>query len=1264
MASREGIVKVLGRTGVEIVLEEEAGLATVADPPSHLVFPTPTLLVGITAGGGILAWDFSDKGRRCGHLPCLVGPEGAEEGVTAVHCPRTPIAASADAAGSVAVVGHQHYLYIGLESGGIRVVQVYPTVRLSGYVLRSRDMASGAPEELQAPGGGDGDGGGALGAVTAITSSGKTDGGALVLIGHRYGAIVLWDFVRRKRLALHGLSVAALVNSKRDGGGRGADVEDREVTSLAFNPGMDAFAAGFSCGCYAVFPSAASRELGSPRWVSEVGDDGLFSREGPTIVRTPVSLVQWVGVRQGQARAWGLLVAGGVEIEEGEEPDGVSLLVTSSDPASGRIAEQSFAGGGRTKKHSAALLVFETAVFVPYAIGQERLSCVHAVVVGGRSEDGGSGGGGGAVRAPSAPSATEGFDAQYDRGRDMKGEGEECVDVTEELVVMGLVDWTEEVRGTDGRLHFRHASSVKVCPVQTSPYVALLQLTPGRLGSHLSGFAPVTKLASTPLLSSSTILNFVACLGAAEKTWPPNEADLLSSSVLRGGGLRWAESVPVAARDEALCTSEMLVVGHADGTISFWECCGPASRSDGVFISEGRMEMRNVPAAASLLGSLPAAELAGGIEGATSAVTALDVWVERDHVAAAECDACWVAVGFVSGEVAVLVLSNSLRINRRNGGKDGGIGVDGGGSTTPLAAKPMVISDVKMNDGADAKDATEIGWKRLARWNAQSAEVESQYEDKELEAAIAEARAEALTIQASGGETSEDETSRSNSTPQAKYTEKAPIIEEQDVGTRTLKLHGELPQATHKGGFPEIAVERTDSSSSEALPPNDAGRAKATTQEVPYQQGPPGASLVQLALRLHVHAIRCVALSFDTSASALVVVVADAEGVVSITDVATGSASLVPMRAPQVRPCFPSITVGPLPYALTGGIGRGGRRQQSPVKHGAAGALFVLLEGWLNVFDLALRDPIDLAEIPGFSLDHGIDDRHGDDNKRSNIAEASEERAWIFCVDERGVPLTPYASTTLSTFTPSPAYGGVVPRGVGAPSGEQEATAEGGNRDAIAAGGQEQTPSSQRHSQTTIWVSPSVSRSALDGYHEHELQMLSSLPSARSFFVVVRGPVAIVLAVNERDPMIVSAFHRRPSARDPNVVAAFKGKSGAELVVKSRVEMPPADGRGPPPSVDHAGVCVVAAGAGGGVEGKMPRRGCLVATDISGFVTGLLLPSLSPVFRDRISLGGESGGRRPVAAGAPAQASLCNLMGELTICNGRVRRLLYSVRSE
>ena len=1229
VVSRGGMIKVSGAPGVELVLEDEGSFA-IEDPPAHLLFPTPRLLVGVTATGAVLAWDLVE-GRRCGHLSSLLDSARFSDSVTCVHSPdRSPGGGASEApagVGAVSDAGEERYIYIGLESGRVRVVQVLPVLRESGYVVEPRNMSSGVPEELLGSNGS----GGVLGAVTSIASLRDRDGGGLALFGFRYGGIVLWDWVRRKRLAIRGLTQGGGERREGERGGEEGGDGSGEVTSLAFHPSGEVFAAGFSSGCYALFPASSSNDLGPPRWVSEVGDDGLCPREGPTIVRTAVSLVRWVSVRGGAARVWGLLVAGGVEIDEGEEPDGVSLLVPPCAPEGGAALTPS--GSGRAKKKelvAAALAPLETAVFVPFAIGQERLSSVHCASSGA---DGGFEGF--RSSSPEKGSAADKPSSAWFQNVPEGGEGdsgergetaEEGADASEELVVFGLVTWNEEVRGDDGRLQFRRASSIQACPIQTSPYVALLQLAPEKMGPHLSGFAPATAVASTPLLSSATILDFMICVAGRGGA----SSSSSSVSLFRGGGLEWPDSVAGHTRDEALCTSEMLVVGHSNGLLSFWECCGPASRQSGVSISEGRVSMREVPSGASLLGSLPAAELAGA-EGEGAVVTALDVWIERDHVAAAEHNACWIAVGFGNGNVIVLVLSSRMEVDVSTDISGAEVGRGGG---TPLAKKPVTVSNVLLGDATAEDDSADGGggggWKRLigrSGCRASSADKDED-DDDEISAAIAAAQTEARRIEAleDSGDARENDTAIASPRISDDGITQAPAregegIEEGGQGTRnqeTEDLRRKLSEA--------MAEEDTWGDSSvppvASKPSTDSPMANRGKQQ--RQQGSARkASLVQLALHLHGHPVRCVTLSYDAPASSLALVVADAEGVVSVTDVSTGSASLLPIRVPQSRPCFPTLAIGPLPSAL---CKPQGKQEQ---EYGAAGALFVFMEGWLNVFDLASRDPIDVVDVPGLTPDGGGgggDDGHSRASSRGGGRVQVEEsaEAWLMCIDECGVPLTPYASEPLSSFSPLD---------VAARQGSELGEGCGGGHH----GGDLSRPRAVR-AQTT-WVSPSASRTAVESHHDRELQIISGAPPPRPLLLVVRGAVAAVLAITDKDPANNNPLSRRRPASP--TVASFRGRSGAALVVKSRTTLPPAEGHGLPPRVDRAGVCMVAAG-------KATRRGCLISADTSGFVTGMLLPSLSPVFRDRLPANGSGSGLGGGAI-ALAQKSVCNLVGELTI---------------
>eukprot|EP00903_Cladosiphon_okamuranus_P012344 g11573.t1 len=1256
VASRGGMVKVFGGPGVELVLEEEGTSIAGEDPPAHLLFPTSSILVGVTATGAVLSWDLA-AGGRSGTIPSPVDPgTGLEERVTSVHS-----AAASEAQ-------RDRYVFTGFEGGRVRITQVYPVCRASGYTVEPRETSSGAPEGLLAPGG-DYDAGKSLGAVTSISSFGDRDGGGVGVFGHRYGGIVVWDWVRRKRLALRSLSSHHGADERRSHGSGDESEDDREVSSLAFHPSGQVFAAGYTSGCYAIFSASSSlsssQDYPSPRWVREVWDDGSCPREGPTIVRSGVSLVQWVSVRGAGAKgALGLVVAGGVEMEEGEEPDGVSLLVPAS-PASAENGSGGGGGGGRAKKKDiveAAMAVLETAAFVPFATGQERLSHVHCVVSGPE-------------KGVAATAAAGGLfeEAQPDAaGEETQVEQELAVDAFEELVILGLVKWNEEIRGDDGRLHFRLASSILACPIQTSPYVALRQLSPEKFGPNVGGFAAVTAVASTPLLSSSTILDFMTCLGdhqQAEGGEGKTGGSPALSSLLRGGHLRWPDSVPPRARDEALCTSELLVAGHSDGLLTFWECCGPASRQDAVAISEGRVIMREVPSGALLLGSVSVAELAGKEDGAAGvAVSSLDVWVERDRVAAAAArNACWVAVGFDNGDATVIVLSN--RMEAGSSGSNGGFGSTGGGGGraesgggTPLAEKPVEVSDVQLR-GETIEDSVGGGGllkrfvKRGGSGQQQSprddeAGVE---EDAELEAAIAEARAEAREIAEREGSTIEDPEKQGEPSAQeeAGKGEEGESVKQESKDLRQKLLEAMSDEGTAgDSGMPPLPPRQPPPPAD--TPEDGEGRGAGENERPLCLDTPRKASLVQLSLRLHSLSVRCVTLSFDSAASALALVVADEGGVVSVTDISTGSASLLPMRVPQSRPCRPSVAIGPLPGALSDG--------RAPAL-GASGALFVLLEGWLNVFDLASRDPVDFVQVPGLAPPDseggggrggggGTNDAFTRSRGRTARQDEGEGKSWLACVDERGLPLLPYATESFcSSFSPPPAASKGQDGGGGGGGGGGDVDCD----DDEASGGRGEIDRDALSSAQTIWVTPPASRTALDDNHERELQALNNPPPPEPFLLVVRGAMAVVLAIAQREPESASSsmFSRRNSdSSHPSAnAAAFKGKSGAELVVKSRGALPRAEGHAAPPRVDGAGVCLVPAGKG--QEGGVARRGCLVAADSSGFVTGLLLPSLSPIFRDRLPASGDA---RDGGARALAQESVCNLVGELT-CLGMAGEL-------
>ncbi|CAM9632841.1 unnamed protein product, partial [Discosporangium mesarthrocarpum] len=1282
VASHGGLVKVSGAAGVELVLRNAD---TEVDPPSHLAFPDPDHLVGISTSGYVWVWDLRD-GNPCGVLPPPKDWAASGEHVSSVHCPQ----GGAEVGGTGgAGAGQDCYVFVGTSVGTVRVVQVLPVCRMSGYSVTLKDAGltggnegwfRGSVDPLM----GQGKDRDQLSAVTCIASPpelGTPEGGEgrNVLFGYGGGEVVLWDWVRRKRLGLYTLSRDDSNCDGRDHQEGGAG--DRKVTGLAFHPQRDmTFAAGYAAGCFAVFSTASgSRSSALRRWVGEAGGP-QFTREGPAIVRTPVSHVQWVGVSQEGDKVWALAVAGGVEMDEGEEPDGVSLLLPAASAwvINGMSRKSPKRGAVAVPAATVADTELEQVVFLPFATGQERVSCVHVVSQGGPGGRGRGKGGEGKGKVGSGRHMAAVNDAADAAVAEEEEEGER-----EELAILGLVCWTEEVRDTSGRLRFRRASSVQACPVQIHPFVGLLQLAPQRLPPHLFGYAPVTAVASAPLSSSAATLNLAAGLTAgspapeedseggqaADKSLGGGEGGCLSW-LLRGGRPEWAEGVPPHLKDDSLAVSELLILGHSDGIVSLWEGCSAAPRGYGVSIVGGEVRVKEVPAALAALGAVHVAELIGG-EGSESPVTALDVWVERDHLARGTGSgvvtgregegnggSCWAAVGLEGGEVAVLSLSGrGCRVL-----SGGYVGYGAGGSTSSSLGS-QADRAVAVTQGCQKGTSSGEGlWGRIvggegaARRGAGrgvgagellglDAEKEEE-EDKELEAAIAEAKAEVIRIEKGmrGWDSNRDadaDPGPASAVPQGLGSGlAAPSLEEgkEIVGDEQKAGLGEA------GESPLLALPVT----------------------------PP--SVLSSVLRMHNHPLCSVALSYDPEARGLALVAADRAGMVSVTDVNTGRTSFLPVKAPQSTPCQPTLAIGPFPEDLqdTGLASRGwlgdkrqGRVRGHPPRQGTAGALFICLDGWMNVFDLASRDPVGLVKMPGWrqeestSLDgrgRGMGTGTGRGGKSSSGRSlgasggsgggggigrgGSGDIKWLFCVDDCGLPLTGFAMEAGGIAVD----GGVADNDAGAGGGSDEWVVEDG-------GGGEGGTLKQ------LWVTLSPAPTALDSYHEYELQGLSGSPPTMSHFVAVGSSGAFTATIEALEP---SGVAQRQGHQLP---IAFSGANKAALAPRARCEMPPLESHMPPPEVTHAGVCMVGASGAGG---DAARRGCLVLMDALGFVTVLLLPSLTPVFREQLpDRGGiTAGAPRAVGAAGVERSFACNLIGELTVQSGPTELTRWSIFTE
>ncbi len=79
---------------------------------------------------------------------------------------------------------------------------------------------------------------------------------------------------------------------------------------------------------------------------------------------------------------------------------------------------------------------------------------------------------------------------------------------------------------------------------------------------HLFAFAEVTAACDIGLLPSLDSQNMTIGLGSSV------------NGILRGGLLSWSKSIPPEHRDEALSLTQVLILGHADGTLTLWDASG------------------------------------------------------------------------------------------------------------------------------------------------------------------------------------------------------------------------------------------------------------------------------------------------------------------------------------------------------------------------------------------------------------------------------------------------------------------------------------------------------------------------------------------------------------------------------------------------------------------------------------------------------------------------------------------------------------------
>ncbi|CAM9393857.1 unnamed protein product, partial [Phaeothamnion confervicola] len=494
----------------------------------------------------------------------------------------------------------------------------------------------------------------------------------------------------------------------------------RELSCCSWCPDGNSFAAGFADGSYAVWDSnkSAAPLLRIDRTAAATASPLSAGGEetGPYCwIRTPVISLQWVPIPRGgggggggsncklSGVTWGLVVAGGLQIDEPSEADGVSLLLSSPPPDDGAGAGGSGSGRwgprSRSRSHKLSRAASSSkgiapgtpqwqAAELPLASGNERLADVRIVSIGG----GGLAEGDRAVEAAAAASNWE-------------------------LTLVALVTSTRSVGGVGAALAAREQwADIVMCGARTAADGGFVARPPSPLPGHFSTAGAVTTVVSAGLRPAMDLVNFMSCTleepgrGSSSGGGSGGSTGAGDPPWLSGGGARWSRSVLAPRRDEALAVSELLVFGHADGALTFYEGSGPAAWGDPrLAVSMGIEEegpSTLVPMGAVPLGRWPGVSgeiLGGGGDGKGNGgggggVTAVDVLVERDHDPRAALDACFVAAGLAGGAVAVLRL-----------GPDDGRGLPWEELLPPPPPLPPLSAYVRAGPGGAGRKASEAG---------------------------------------------------------------------------------------------------------------------------------------------------------------------------------------------------------------------------------------------------------------------------------------------------------------------------------------------------------------------------------------------------------------------------------------------------------------------------------------------------------------------------------------------------------------------------
>jgi WD40 repeat protein len=461
-------------------------------------------------------WDLTTC-TRTGLLSPLVW--GSDVTITAVH---------------YAGVAAEGYLLLGTSAGSVHAVECLPNCSLSGYSITSEE--AGFPPHLQ-------ERDGIPGEVVAIECNPVDP--SYALIGYAYGGVLLWEWSKRRKRLLCEADRSASSSAVTD---------SAELTCIAWHPKGKAFAAGYSDGCYAIFdagsPAAPVRQLKPCSSASAL---------------TPIVQLQWLRTRHGDTKVWVLAVAGGGDAHSSSAMDGVSLLVAD-------VAADVSAVSARSMKKYGPTADLKCAAFVPLAAsGEQLLSAtvslepavgdapplftVMAMTVGADS---------------TSNTATTALSTAASTAATATG-------------VSGNSNSSSNSSGSDDESVVAMVSMIKFATL-VSPAPLSIELCTGwplPQPHPLCSRAAVTCTAVLPPMPAFALMNMIST--ACEGHSPQYTAGSSSSSsgsdaqakVLRRGAVVWAPGLPQSAKDETACLSELVVLGHADGSLTLWEACAP-----------------------------------------------------------------------------------------------------------------------------------------------------------------------------------------------------------------------------------------------------------------------------------------------------------------------------------------------------------------------------------------------------------------------------------------------------------------------------------------------------------------------------------------------------------------------------------------------------------------------------------------------------------------------------------------------------------------